>query len=330
MQWLEQHWYRITPMHLILLPISCIFYLLVVIRRALYRSKVLTSVKLPVPVIIVGNVTVGGNGKTPLTLWLAKQLLDNGQHPGIISRGYGGKNSSPRVVYPSTNPDEAGDEAVLMARRRLCPVWIGHDRAGAARALLRAHPECNVLISDDGMQHYRLQRDFEIAVVDGIRRWGNGFLLPAGSLREPISRLDEVDAVVINGGMAAKGQYSMQLQGEIFYNLVNPDCSAHAASFYGQRLHSIAGIGYPQRFFNYLEQLGLQVENHPFPDHYSYTLADLDYPDADAIFMTEKDAVKCIKFANEKCWVLRVDAQLDSLLVQQILERLLPDAHQTA
>lgn len=330
MHWLQQHWYRITPLHFVLFPVSCLFRLLVAVRRVLYRSKILTSVKLPVPVIIVGNITVGGSGKTPLVLWLAGQLIEHGLHPGIISRGYGGKNVFPLAVHPLSNPEEAGDEAVLMAQRRLCPVWIGRDRVWAARALLQSHPECDVLISDDGLQHYRLRRDYEVAVVDGMRRFGNGFLLPAGPLRESISRLKDVDAVVVNGGAVAKEQYAMQLQGEIFYNLANPAMSVRAAKFYGQRLHAVAGIGNPQRFFDSLKQLGLQAENHPFPDHYSYTPDDLNYPDADAIFMTEKDAVKCTLFANEKCWVLRVDAQLDSMLIQQILERLSPDARQTA
>jgi len=330
MQWLEQHWYRTTPLHLILLPVSFIFHIVAATRRALYRSGILTSVKLPAPIIVVGNITVGGSGKTPLTLWLAQQLIDSGWHPGIISRGYGGTTKSPLAVHASSSHDEAGDEAVLMAQRKLCPVWVGRDRVGAARALLQTHPECDIVLSDDGLQHYRLQRDFEIVVVDGLRRFGNGFLLPAGPLREPLSRLTQVDAVVIHGGVASKGQHSMQLYGENFYNLLNPNVVAHAADFVGQRLHAIAGIGHPQRFFTHLNQLGLKVQAHPFPDHHRFTPADLDYADADAILMTEKDAVKCTTFANEKCWVLRVDAQLDSLLTQQILKKVTPDGRQAA
>jgi tetraacyldisaccharide 4'-kinase len=209
-------------------------------------------------------------------------------------------------------------------------VWIGRNRVDAARALLQAHPECDIVLSDDGLQHYRLQRDFEIAVIDGTRRFGNGFLLPAGPLREPLSRLAQVDAIVVNGGMATKGQHSMQLHGESFYNLLNPNTIAQVADFNGQNLHAIAGIGYPQRFFTHLNRLGLKVQTHPFPDHHRFTPADLDYTDADAILMTEKDAVKCTTFANEKCWVLRVDAQLDSLLTQQILEKVTSDGRQTA
>ncbi|CAH1388277.1 tetraacyldisaccharide 4'-kinase [Candidatus Nitrotoga sp. M5] len=330
MQWLEQHWYRTTPLHLIMLPVSFLFHIVTATRRALYRKGILTSVKLSAPIIVVGNITVGGSGKTPLTLWLAQQLIDSGWHPGIISRGYGGTNKSPLAVQASSSHDEAGDEAVLMAQRKLCPVWIGRDRVAAAHALLQAHPECDIVLSDDGLQHYRLQRDFEIVVVDGLRRFGNGYLLPAGPLREPLSRLTQVDAVVIHGGVASKNQHSMQLYGEIFYNLLNPNVIAHAADFASQRLHSIAGIGHPQRFFTHLNNLGLKVQAHPFPDHHSFTAADLDYADADAVLMTEKDAVKCTTFANEKCWVLRVDAQLDSLLTQQILKKVTPDGRQAA
>ena len=327
---LQHHWYRITPLHLVLLPISFIFRMLVATRLALYRSGILASHKLPVPVIVVGNITVGGSGKTPLTLWLAQQLLECGWHPGIVSRGYGGTAILPQAVHPASDPAEVGDEAVLMAQRKLCPVWVGRKRPEAARALLQAHSECDVLLSDDGLQHYRLQRDVEIVVVDGVRRFGNEFLLPAGPMREPLSRLTQVDAVVIHGGSAAAGQYGMQLYGEQFYNLLNPETLAQATDFSGMKIHAIAGIGHPQRFFDHLHRLGLTVHGHPFPDHHRYTPADLAYPDADAILMTEKDAVKCASYATEKCWVLRVDAQLAPLLMQHILERISPNGCQTA
>jgi len=341
MHWLERHWYRITPMHLILLPVSLIFRLLAALRRALYRSGILSSEKLPVPVIVVGNITVGGSGKTPLTLWLAQQLIDEGWHPGIISRGYASQAAAPQAVYQESSPDEAGDEAVLMAQRGLCPVWVGRDRPAAGRALLRAHPKCDVLLSDDGLQHYRLRRDAEIAVVDGARRFGNGCLLPAGPLREPPSRLNEVDAVVVNGGTAAGGEYRMQLEGSVFHNLLNPDRVMRASDFHGMKLHAIAGIGHPQRFFDHLNNMGLMVQIHPFPDHHRYTPIDLAYADADAILMTEKDAVKCAALSNlgiwateiratEKYWVLRVDAQLDPALTHHILERIAPNGRQAA
>jgi tetraacyldisaccharide 4'-kinase len=323
MHWLERHWYRITPLHILLLPVSYIFRLLVALRRALYRSGILPSEKLSVPVIVVGNITVGGSGKTPLTLWLAQQLIGEGWHPGIISRGFGGgETTAPQAVHASSLPDTVGDEAVLMAQRGLCPVWVGRDRPATGRALLNAHPECDVLLSDDGLQHYRLQRDAEIAVVDGVRHFGNGCLLPAGPLREAPSRLKEVDAVVINGGMSAGGEYWMQLDGSVFHNLLNPETIMRASDFHGLHLHAIAGIGHPQRFFSHLNNLGLEVQAHAFPDHHRYVQIDLAYADADAILMTEKDAVKCAAFATEKCWVLRVEAQLDPALTHYILERI--------
>ena len=329
MHWLERHWYRITPLHLLLLPVSYVFRLLVALRRALYRSGILSIEKLPVPVIVVGNITVGGSGKTPLTLWLTQQLIEEGWHPGIISRGFGGAETiAPQAALPSSSPDAVGDEAVLMAQRNLCPVWVGRDRPATARALLNAHPECDILLSDDGLQHYRLQRDAEIVVVDGIRRFGNGYQLPAGPLREAPTRLKEVDAVVINGGMSTRDEYRMQLYGTVFHNLLNPGTIMRASDFQGQRLHGIAGIGHPQRFFLHLNNLGLEVQMHPFPDHHRYNLADLDYADADAILMTEKDAVKCASFATEKCWVLRVEAQLDPALTHHILERIAPNGRQ--
>ena len=324
MYWLEQHWYRISALHLFLLPVSVVFRLLSGLRRILYRRSVLKSERLPVPVIVIGNINVGGSGKTPLTLWLAQQLLENGWHPGIISRGYGGTSSSAQAVYSTSSPNDVGDEAVLMAQRKLCPVWIGHDRPAVARALLSACPECDVILSDDGLQHYRLQRDVEIVVVDGIRRFGNGWLLPAGPLREPVSRLKQVDAIVINGGIAGPNEFAMLLQGATFYNLLNPGVTAQTSDFLGQNLLAIAGIGHPERFFTHLKDLGLKIQAHPFPDHHYFTSKDLGFADADAVLMTEKDAVKCTGFATEKCWVLRVDAQASPALIQLILKKVTP------
>lgn len=331
MHWLERHWYRISPLHLVLLPASFMFRLLSGLRRALYRGGILAIEKLTVPVVVVGNITVGGSGKTPLTLWLAGQLIEEGLHPGIVSRGYGGTSAAPREVSPADDAAEVGDEPRLMAERGLCPVWIGRDRAAAGRALLRAHPECDVLLADDGLQHYRLGRDFEIAVVDGARRFGNGHLLPAGPLREPRIRLKEVDAVVINGAEGQGAEFRMQLEGTVFRNLLNPATLMRPADFNGRRIHAIAGIGCPERFFSHLENLGVALEKtHPFPDHHRYTPAELSGIDADAILMTEKDAVKCAPFATEKCWVLRVEAQVDPALARQILERISPHGRQAA
>ncbi|MBI5890383.1 MAG: tetraacyldisaccharide 4'-kinase [Nitrosomonadales bacterium] len=326
MERLQQHWYRLSPLHLLLFPLSLVFRALVALRRFLYRSGILAKVKLPVPVVVIGNLSVGGTGKTPLTLWLAQQLIENGWHPGIVSRGYTKetkRTNTPHAVAIDDAASEVGDEPLLMAQRALCPVWTGRDRPAAALALLQAHPECDIILSDDGLQHYRMRRDAEIVVVDGARRFGNGLLLPAGPLREPVSRLSGVDAVVVNGGRAHDGELAMQLEGTRFHNLLNPQIVVSAGDFSGQ-LHAIAGIGHPQRFFQHLQRLGLVCATHAFPDHHQYGAGDIAFNDADAILMTEKDAVKCAVFANEKCWVLRVDAQVSPALTQLILEKVTP------
>lgn len=327
--WLQNHWYRITRLQLILFPISLVFRALVAMRRVLYRDHILSSEQLLLPVIVVGNITAGGTGKTPLTLALAQQLVERGWHPLIISRGYGGTSRQPRQVNENSGALQVGDEPLLMARRNICPVWVCRDRAAAARAALQAHPQCDVVLCDDGLQHYRLQRDAEIAVIDGERGFGNGRMLPAGPLREPVSRLQSVDAVVVNGGDAAAGQYAMRpdvyvmhLRGDVFYNLLDPTRKASAADFHPPKSHAVAGIGNPARFFKHLESLGISFTPHAFPDHHPYSASDLAFADCDAILLTEKDAVKCAAFADARYWVLRVDAQIDPALLEHILRKL--------
>jgi tetraacyldisaccharide 4'-kinase len=302
----------------LLLPLSLVFFLLTSLRRALYRAGLLASVRLPVPVVIVGNITAGGAGKTPLVLWLVEALTRLGRHPGVISRGYGGSVEGVRKVSRGDTPGEVGDEPLLIARRAGCPVFVGRDRVAAGQALLAANPECDLIVCDDGLQHYRLARDAEIAVVDRRGFW-NGWPMPAGPLREPVSRLKSVDAVVANGwdGPAA---FRMMLQGDRFVPL------AGNASFGDlKRLHAVAGIGEPQRFFDHLSALGLQFEAHPFPDHHAYTADDLAF-DGDAILTTEKDAVKFGELAALPVWVLPVTATITSdlapNLAQFVLEKI--------
>jgi tetraacyldisaccharide 4'-kinase len=215
---------------------------------------------------------------------------------------------------------------VLLARRSRCAVWIGRDRVAAARALLAANPECDVIVCDDGLQHYRLQRDFEIVVLDGNRGLGNGLPLPAGPLREGAARLRSVDAVVINGpgdtALRIASRFDMSLEGSHFHNLLNPGHVAAASDFQGRRLHAVAGIGNPLRFFEHLQRLGLSFTAHAFPDHHSFAPADLEFEDADEVIMTEKDAIKCQRFARENQWALPVDAAVDPELGQLILNRL--------
>jgi tetraacyldisaccharide 4'-kinase len=295
------------------------------LRRALYKAGVFMSYRLPVPVIVVGNITAGGTGKTPLVLWLCDFLREKGYEPGIVSRGYGGRGQT-MEVRESSAPDIAGDEPVLLARRSRCPVWIGRDRVAAARALIAANPGCNVIVADDGLQHYRLQRDFEIAVVDGSRGTGNGLPLPAGPLRETTKRLAQVDAIVVTGNSfsppASAVSFAMALDGNEFRNLLNPAFHQEAGAFLGKRVHAVAGIGNPARFFDHLQRLGLSFAAHAFPDHHAYSRTDLDFGDAEAIIMTEKDAIKCVQFARENHWVLPVDARVEAALGTLIHEKL--------
>ncbi|WP_009204897.1 tetraacyldisaccharide 4'-kinase [Sulfuricella denitrificans] len=336
MLWLQRQWFSLTPWQVVLLPLSILFGLVVALRRGLYRVGLLRAIRLPVPVIVVGNISVGGTGKTPLVLWLTDFLRQHGYHPGVVSRGYGGGTGGMVGVDVGSEPAVVGDEPLLLAKKSGCPVWIGRDRVAAGIALLRAHPECDVLVSDDGLQHYRLERDMEIVVVDGERKFGNGLLLPAGPLREGVSRLGSVDAVVVNGGgpkaaMHLRNEFEMNLQGGVFYNLLNQELNASAADFSGKELHAVAGIGNPQRFFTHLRGLGLVFEEHAFPDHCVFRSQDLDYENADALLMTEKDAVKCVGFADERYWALAVEASLPPAFGQTVLQKLKDiDGRQTA
>ncbi len=321
MKSLPEHWSRLSAVALLLYPLSLLFGLLSAIRRLGFRLKMLHSGKVKLPVIIIGNITVGGTGKTPFTLALVEQLLARGYHPAIITRGYGGNMQGVQQIMPDCDSQLCGDEPALMARRQLCPVVVGRDRLAAAQYVVAQLPECDLILSDDGLQHYRLQRDVELVLIDGERRLGNGLLLPAGPLREPASRLNHVDAVIINGGQVQPGQFGMQLHGEWFYQLQQPQRRVQAEFFLGKRVHAVAGIGNPARFFRHLQQLGIDVESHPFADHHAFQAGDLQFDLCDAVLMTEKDAVKCASFADENCWVLRVDASIPSALLELILKK---------
>ena len=326
---LESHWYRKTPLTLLLLPLSWLFCAVAMLRRRAYAAGLLKVERLAVPVIVVGNISVGGTGKTPLVAWLVNWLREQGYRPGIVSRGYGGgARHWPQQVRPDSDPRMVGDEAVLLARRCRCPMAVGPDRPAAAQALLE-HADCDIVVSDDGLQHYRLGRDVEIAVVDGVRRFGNGHCLPAGPLREPVSRLRSVDLVIANG-TAGPREYAMRLQPAALRKLQDPEVTRPLAQFEGQRVHAVAGIGNPRRFFELLKSHGLEVIEHSFPDHHPYTAGDLRFGDGGGddlpVLMTEKDAVKCQAFAAPNHWYLPVDAQLDER-VAQILLRLIGKSH---
>ena len=328
MAWIERHWHSITLVSVLLYPLSLVFQAAVAVRRAAYHMGLLETVRLPAPVVIVGNLAIGGTGKTPLVLWLATFLRERGRRPGIVSRGYGGSATGPAPVPPAGDPSRYGDEPVLLAQRAGCPVWIGADRAAAGQALLAAHPDCDVIVSDDGLQHYRLARDVEIVVSPAESR--NTWMLPAGPLREPPSRSADADAIVTHERQAATRSAStggppvfvMTLAGSTFRNLLNPASSAEADRFRHRNVHAVAGIGHPQRFFRHLQGLGLDFTAHPFPDHHPFAASDLQFAGADAVLMTEKDAVKCVAYADEHHWALRVDAQVDPALGELVLNKL--------
>ena len=325
-------WYsrRTTLLAAMLVPLSLCFRATVALRRVGYRSGLLRSMALPVPVVVVGNITVGGSGKTPLVAALATALAQRGFHPGIVSRGYGrdGDDGDPLPVDPDADPRRTGDEPLLLARAGY-PVVVARDRVAAGRALLARHPRCDVILSDDGLQHYRLRRDVEIVVVDGARALGNGWLLPAGPLREPASRLRAVAAVVVlaeEGAHASlpelRGAFAMTLVGDRFVRVDDPLTTLPASAFAGEGVHALAGIGHPARFFAQLAAIGIAATPHPFADHHRFVAGDLALPEAQAILMTEKDALKCETFADERCWYLPVQARIDDALVNLIEGRL--------
>jgi tetraacyldisaccharide 4'-kinase len=329
--WLQQQWQGYTLWHGVLIPLSWIFAVISLIRNYLYKSGTLKSYRLNVPVVVVGNINVGGTGKTPLVIWLAEQLQLAGYKPGIISRGYGGQAQLAQEVFAHSNPQQVGDEPVLIAKRTTCPIFIGADRVAAGQTLLSAHSECNIIISDDGLQHYRLQRDVEIVVFDSAKGFGNGALLPAGPLRESTARLVKVDAVVSNGKLkdfakqfqlAELVPVEMQLAAAEFYNLLDSQHTCTAKDFSGLKVLAVAGIGNPERFFQQLRLLGLNFQSKAYPDHYAFNADDLAAEQVDVIVMTEKDAVKCQSFAQANYWVLPVTAVIDDELLSIVLNKL--------
>jgi tetraacyldisaccharide 4'-kinase len=308
MKRLDYYWYDRSPWLLLLTPFSLLFRLASGLRRLAYRSGILRSRRAAVPVIVVGNITVGGTGKTPLVAWLAEYLRSKGYRPGIVARGYGGTASQwPQQVRPDSDPSVVGDEAVMLAVKTRCPMAVAPDRIAAVNALVQ-HSDCDVVISDDGLQHYALQRDIEIAVIDGVRRFGSGLMLPAGPLREPASRLDKVDIVVVNG-LAAGREHPMRMKLGEAYNLVDGTVRK-LTDFQQESVHAVAGIGHPDRFFRALSQSIRSVEQHAFPDHFRYTPGDIDFGDDRAVLMTEKDAVKCRYFAGGNVWYVPVDVDM--------------------
>jgi tetraacyldisaccharide 4'-kinase len=327
---LTRAWMRRGPLACLLLPLSLLFRLASATRRMLYQRGWLESTRLPVPVVVVGNIFIGGTGKTPFTIWLAEELRLAGFVPGIISRGYGAKNDRPVEVTSTSSPVDVGDEPALMAQRTQCPLFVGRNRASVAVALLARHPEVNLIVSDDGLQHYALQRDVEIVLCDE-RGNGNGWMLPAGPLREPASRARDftvVNAAPSLGGFAANA-ISMQLAGEVAERLGDRSQSVALvdlrASLRTTRIAAAAGIGNPARFFAMLRDAGLTIEELPLPDHYDFSVNPFEHIQADLILITEKDAVKCMQIesikSDPRIWVVPVTARIDRALAERIVEK---------
>lgn len=326
--WAER-WYNGHPLFALLLPLSLVFALIAWLRRTGYRLGWLRAWQAPVPVIVVGNVSVGGTGKTPLTLALVEHLRRQGWRPGIVSRGYGGQGAShPQIVRVDSDAAEVGDEPLLLARRAQAPVVIDPLRVRGVQHLL-ANSDCNIVLCDDGLQHYALARSVEIAVVDGQRGLGSGWLLPAGPLREPAARLHSVDLVVVNGAWRAPvampeampaSAATMSLMPAAWQPVrAEPDpASAPTAG----PIHAVAGIGHPPRFFAMLAGQGFQPIPHAFPDHHAYSAGDLQFSPPAPVVMTEKDAVKCAGIAPANSWYVPVQAILPDSFWQALNQRL--------
>ncbi|NIA54909.1 tetraacyldisaccharide 4'-kinase [Massilia sp. TW-1] len=327
---LTRAWLERGPLAVALWPLSLLFRLLAALRVALYRAGILKAERLPVPVVVVGNIFIGGTGKTPLTIWLAQQLRAAGMRPGVISRGHGGAGDAPREVVPTSRAQDVGDEPLLIASRAGCPVVVGRKRAAAGRRLLELHPDVDVLITDDGLQHYALARDVEIVLFDG-RGTGNGWTLPAGPLREAPSRRRDftvVNAPGIGPALAAAvggAPWQMRLAGDCAERLMDAGERVPLSALRGKRVLAAAGIGNPGRFFAMLRGAGLEVAELPLPDHHDFRDDPFRAVDADVILVTEKDAVKCRQLEHinndPRLWVVPVGAQIDAALAAQIVEK---------
>ena len=332
-RWIQRTWYGGGRSYVALLPLAGLYWVIIEIRRLLYRIGALRTQIPSVPVIVVGNITAGGTGKTPTTIWLAKVLRERGFSPGVVSRGYGGSRSGASMrVDTESDPGVVGDEPVLIAMRTGCPVVVDADRARAASMLV--DDGADLIIADDGLQHYGLGRDYEICVIDGSRGIGNGLLLPAGPMRESVARVEQVDQVLINGRLRQDlAGMPTGMQNAIEFDLVaNEVCRLNGSlarpidRFAGSTVHAVAAIGNPARFFDLLRGHGIQVIEHAFPDHARLDPAQLDFADNFDILMTEKDAVKLGRRAADRFWYVPVDAEIDPLAsgpwIEQIESRM--------
>ncbi len=319
-QSLQQRWYAPLPPPAWTLPLAALYGSVTALRRMLYRRGVLPTRRLPVPVVVVGNLVAGGAGKTPLAIALVTALAARGWRPGVVSRGYGGTAAAPLLLGAQPDPAAVGDEPTLIRLRTGMPVAVGADRPAAARLLVEVGVD--VIVADDGLQHYALAREVEICVVDGERRFGNGHLLPAGPLREPASRLAAVDFCVCNGGAPRPGEIPMRLELGDAVAMAGSARACALDAFGDAPVHAVAGIGNPARFFAALRARGLAVIEHAFPDHHRYTPTELDFGVGASVLMTEKDAVKCRGWARANWWQVPVSAGLPATFFDAVAARL--------
>jgi len=328
-KWLHRVWYEGASSYQMLLPLSGLYWILITLRRCLYGLGLLGRHCAIVPVIVVGNITTGGTGKTPITIWLSRELRERGFSPGIVSRGYGGSRSSTSMrVDSASDPDVVGDEPVLLAKRTGCSVVVDANRARAAQMLV--DDGVDLIIADDGLQHYRLARTYEICVIDGSRGLGNRLLLPAGPLRETIDRLGEVDQVLINGRMGEKSERLTAIeQNAIEFELIanevtrlNGSLTRPIERFAGTTVHGVAAIGNPARFFDMLRAHGIQVIEHALRDHAKLVSSDLKFGDDFEVLMTEKDAVKLDGVHSDKFWTVPVEVKIDPVIAGPWLEQI--------
>lgn len=322
---IEQAWYQGHPALVFLWPLERLYLWVVKRKRTRFLQGLSTSYRAPVPVVVVGNITVGGTGKTPMILWLIEQCRAQGWRVGVVSRGYGAKPTSlPWTVRASDSAEQAGDEPLLIVQRSGVPLVIAPQRAQAVQQLLAQH-SVDLILSDDGLQHYGLARDVELVLIDAARGLGNQRCLPMGPLREPVARLHSVDAVVLNGAQEDSEQgFAMHLQPTHWVHVRSGRREPLNHFPAGQLVHAVAGIGHPQRFFKTLESLQLQPICHPFADHAQLSAQDLDFADDLPVVMTEKDAVKCRTFAADHCWYLHVAAQPSPAFTSWFVQRMQP------
>lgn len=320
--WVIRHWYsqKKTAFAYLLWPLSQLFSALVFLRRFMYKKQILKVNKATCPVIVVGNICVGGAGKTPLVMALYFFLKEKGWRPGIVTRGYKGNYKKTSLVTEDSLVTEVGDEPLLLATKTKAAVVVARQRFSAIKYLLKK-TDCNIILSDDGLQHYSMARDIEILVIDELRKQGNGLCFPAGPLREPLSRLNEVDMVFFNGGTESSCSFS--LQADFLINLKNKTITCPVNYLSGKRVHAVTGIASPQRFFHELKKHGAEVVEHSYPDHYLFKKEDfLDFSSQDLIILTEKDAVKCFSFAKENMWSLPVRAFLNAKAIKALDDNL--------